>query len=323
MASLCRITRRISPFHIPLGIVTGMECRVQSLAPQTRCASSAASTRWKTRQGNDPYTREAKLQGLKSRAAFKLLEGFAPGSWSQVALERTGPYNHVLGIDILPAQPPRGVSSVQGNFLSPAVRAIVKESLRETHARMKEADRARRVKKAPPAPKGAAAAASRPEDVSAAEEAETTPSAASDVAAESGVVELADVGGRKEEVVRTMSYIDMEKRETKSVVEDAKLDDRVVDVVISDMMMNTSGISFRDHAGSMDLCTAALTFACETLRPGGNFVCKFYQGAEDKNFERRLNTVFSRVYRVKPDSSRKESKEAYFVAIGRNKNPLS
>ena len=39
-----------------------------------RFASSSSSTRWKSRQAKDPYTREAKVQGLKSRAAFKLLE---------------------------------------------------------------------------------------------------------------------------------------------------------------------------------------------------------------------------------------------------------
>ncbi|KAF2151183.1 ribosomal RNA methyltransferase MRM2 [Myriangium duriaei CBS 260.36] len=82
-------------------------------------------------------------------------------------------------------------------------------------------------------------------------------------------------------------------------------------------MMNTSGIGFRDHAGSMDLCNAALTFCYDTLRPGGHFVCKFYQGAEDKDFELRLKKLFDKVVREKPDASRKESKEAFFVAMRR------
>ncbi|KAK4110094.1 ribosomal RNA methyltransferase [Canariomyces notabilis] len=81
--------------------------------------------------------------------------------------------------------------------------------------------------------------------------------------------------------------------------------------------MNTSGVAFRDHAGSMDLCRAALSFASDTLKTGGNFVCKFYQGAEDKAFEGLLKKMFARVHREKPESSRSESKEAFFVALRR------
>ncbi|KUI74262.1 Ribosomal RNA large subunit methyltransferase E [Cytospora mali] len=110
---------------------------------------------------------------------------------------------------------------------------------------------------------------------------------------------------------------------------------RMVDVVISDMsepwpqitgfssntlsnphrLMNTSGINFRDHAGSMDLCHAALTFASDTLKTGGHFICKFYQGAEDKVLQKLLQKMFKKVHREKPESSRSDSKEAYFVAL--------
>jgi 21S rRNA (uridine2791-2'-O)-methyltransferase len=84
----------------------------------------------------------------------------------------------------------------------------------------------------------------------------------------------------------------------------------MVDVVLSDMLMNTSGNPFRDHAGSMDLCNAALQFASDTLKPGGHFVCKFYQGAEDKDLEKRLKKLFAKVYRDKPDASRKVRADA-------------
>ncbi|KAH8202295.1 hypothetical protein TruAng_003572 [Truncatella angustata] len=109
---------------------------------------SSSNSRWKQRQGNDFFAREAKVQGLKSRAAFKLLEmdakykffrkgqtvidlGYAPGSWSQVALERTKPNGKIVGIDLIPAQPPKGVSTIQGNFLNPAVQNLVKGYLQE------------------------------------------------------------------------------------------------------------------------------------------------------------------------------------------------
>ncbi|KAK5079400.1 2' O-ribose methyltransferase [Lithohypha guttulata] len=119
---------------------------------------------------------------------------------------------------------------------------------------------------------------------------------------------------------------------------DMQHDGKVVDVVLSDMsapweitsglwknslsnpyyrMMNTSGNKFKDHAGSMDLCRSALYFAYETLKVGGHFVCKFYQGAEDKQFEKQLKAMFHKVHREKPESSRSESKEAFFVALKR------
>ena len=53
-----------------------------------------------------------------------------------------------------------------------------------------------------------------------------------------------------------------------------------------------------------DLCAAALQFASDTLRPGGHFVAKFYQGAEDKKLEQRLKKLFTKVHREKPESSR-------------------
>jgi 21S rRNA (uridine2791-2'-O)-methyltransferase len=56
-----------------------------------------------------------------------------------------------------------------------------------------------------------------------------------------------------------------------------------------------------------DLCNAALTFCFDTLRTGGHFLCKFYQGAEDKDFEKRLKRLFERVVREKPESSRSVS----------------
>lgn len=117
-----------------------------------RNSYSSASSRWKLRQGNDFFARTARVQGLKSRAAFKLLEihsrhaifapdqtivdlGYAPGSWSQVALERTRPAGRVVGIDLIPAMPPRGVSTIQGDFLEGRVRGLVKSFLREGRRR--------------------------------------------------------------------------------------------------------------------------------------------------------------------------------------------
>ncbi|EDU44747.1 cell division protein ftsj [Pyrenophora tritici-repentis Pt-1C-BFP] len=67
----------------------------------------------------------------------------------------------------------------------------------------------------------------------------------------------------------------------------------------------------------MDLCMAAMTFAFDTLKTGGHFVCKYYKGSEEKAFETRMKRLFAKVHREKPDSSRAESKEAYFVGLRR------
>jgi 23S rRNA U2552 (ribose-2'-O)-methylase RlmE/FtsJ len=49
---------------------------------------------------------------------------------------------------------------------------------------------------------------------------------------------------------------------------------------------------------------AALTFSYDTLKTGGHFLCKFYQGTEEKAFETKLKRLFTKVHREKPDSSR-------------------
>jgi 23S rRNA U2552 (ribose-2'-O)-methylase RlmE/FtsJ len=61
---------------------------------------------------------------------------------------------------------------------------------------------------------------------------------------------------------------------------------------------------YETNMSVQDLCAAALQFAHDTLRVGGHFVCKFYQGAEDKDFEKQLKKMFRTVHREKPESSR-------------------
>lgn len=107
-------------------------------------AKSGSQNQWLLRQSQDSYVREAKLRNYKSRAAFKLLEmdkkyrlfkrgmtvvdlGFAPGSWSQVAAEKTAPNGRVVGVDILFVPPPEGVTAIQGNFLTKSVQDQVRK----------------------------------------------------------------------------------------------------------------------------------------------------------------------------------------------------
>lgn len=55
---------------------------------------------------------------------------------------------------------------------------------------------------------------------------------------------------------------------------------------------------------AQDLCNAALRFSHETLKHGGHFICKFYQGSEDRQLEAKLKKLFAAVHREKPESSR-------------------
>ncbi|EKD13769.1 FtsJ-like methyltransferase [Drepanopeziza brunnea f. sp. 'multigermtubi' MB_m1] len=276
--------------------------KAPALFPAPQCSirrPSSSSTRWKSRQGRDSFAREAKVQGLKSRAAFKLLE---------VAMERTKPSGRIVGIDIIPAQPPKGVSTIQGNFLSPGVQQEVKRFLEDP-------DRGRprqHVFSTVQATDGMENAQDHETRVLLPEVEESYIDLERHAARDQEMSEGTEEGEKEEEPKR---------RGRGRRQEDGKL----VDVVLSDMsepwpqtsgfwkrslsdpyirMMNTSGINFKDHAGSMDLCAAALQFAHDTLRVGGHFVCKFYQGSEDKELERQLRTMFKSVHREKPESSR-------------------
>lgn len=94
------------------------------------------------------------------------------------------------------------------------------------------------------------------------------------------------------------------------------LDDAHVDVVLSDMAPNMSGQKSMDQIRSMHLVELALDFAVQTLKPGGMFVIKVFQGA---GFEAWLQTVrrhFATVKSRKPEASRARSAETYIVAQG-------
>jgi 23S rRNA (uridine2552-2'-O)-methyltransferase len=88
---------------------------------------------WLRRHVTDPYVQKAKAQGYRSRAAYKLIEldqreklfrpgalvvdlGAAPGSWSQVAVQKTAPGGKVIAVDLLDIAPISGVTVLKGDF---------------------------------------------------------------------------------------------------------------------------------------------------------------------------------------------------------------
>ncbi len=106
---------------------------------------TASSARWLTRQINDPYVKQARADGYRSRSAYKLTEldarfallkgvrrvvdlGIAPGGWSQV-VRANAPAAQVVGIDLLPTDPIEGVTIFQMDFMADEAPAALLEAL--------------------------------------------------------------------------------------------------------------------------------------------------------------------------------------------------
>ncbi|TGY87467.1 RlmE family RNA methyltransferase [Marinicauda algicola] len=88
------------------------------------------------------------------------------------------------------------------------------------------------------------------------------------------------------------------------------------DVVLSDLAPWTTGHKQTDHLRIMALVEAAAQFAVETLKPGGTFVAKVFQGGAESEVLDMLKARFDKVKHAKPEASRAESAETYLVATG-------
>jgi 23S rRNA (uridine2552-2'-O)-methyltransferase len=123
-----------------MGKTGGLRTRVK-----TARGRKIGSTRWLERQLNDPYVKQAKAEGYRSRAAYKLIElderfgflkgakrvvdlGVAPGGWAQV-VRKTLPQAAVVGIDLLPTVPLEGVTLLQMDFMDEKAPALLAEAL--------------------------------------------------------------------------------------------------------------------------------------------------------------------------------------------------
>lgn len=88
------------------------------------------------------------------------------------------------------------------------------------------------------------------------------------------------------------------------------------DLVLSDMSPSTTGHRETDHLRIVGLVEAAFEFACDVLRPGGTFIAKLRQGAEEQTLLKAIQARFTKFQRHKPPASRAESAEFYFSATG-------
>jgi 23S rRNA (uridine2552-2'-O)-methyltransferase len=112
---------------------------------KTARGRTASSVRWLERQLNDPYVRQAKTEGYRSRAAYKLIElderfallkgvqrvvdlGVAPGGWSQV-VRKQAPKAAIVGIDLLETEPLEGMTILQMDFMADAAPGLLEAAL--------------------------------------------------------------------------------------------------------------------------------------------------------------------------------------------------
>ena len=198
---------------------------------------SKSSGRWLAEHFSDPFVQQAKDQGLRSRAAFKLEEidraeklispgavivdlGAAPGGWSQYTARRLAGRGAVFALDLLAMDAVPGVTFLQGDFRE---QPVLDELLRQ-------------------------------------------------------------LAGRR------------------------------VDLVMSDMAPNISGVDVVDQARAADLEALALDFSRQVLGPEGALVMKVFQGAGFQELLADARRQFGTVRMRKPKASRQRSSETYLVA---------
>jgi 23S rRNA (uridine2552-2'-O)-methyltransferase len=95
------------------------------------------------------------------------------------------------------------------------------------------------------------------------------------------------------------------------------LNGQAVDLVLSDMAPNMSGVDAVDQARAMHLAELAMDFADRHLRPEGSFLIKLFQGVGFDDYVRDLRKRYARVVIRKPAASRKRSPEVYALAQGK------
>lgn len=117
------------------------------------------SKAWMMEHLNDPYVKLAQKEGYRARAAYKLMEiddkdklikpgmtvvdlGSAPGSWSQVAVQRLKGHGKVIALDILDMQPIGAVTFIQGDFREESVLRVLEEKINNTPVDLVIADMA-------------------------------------------------------------------------------------------------------------------------------------------------------------------------------------
>lgn len=94
------------------------------------------------------------------------------------------------------------------------------------------------------------------------------------------------------------------------------LDGKLVDVVLSDMAPNATGVRVMDHENIVALAYAAFRFALTVSKPEATFVTKLWDGGDAKRVEDDLRKFYKTIKVVRPDATRTESSEKFVIAKG-------
>jgi 23S rRNA (uridine2552-2'-O)-methyltransferase len=117
--------------------------------------------------------------------------------------------------------------------------------------------------------------------------------------------------------VAGVTFVQADFREDDGLAQlETALGGRKVDLVVSDLSPNLSGVEAADQARSVHLGELALEFSKSWLQPGGDLVVKAFQGEGFADFRRAMEANFAKVYVRKPQASRDRSREVYVVAKG-------
>jgi 23S rRNA (uridine2552-2'-O)-methyltransferase len=200
---------------------------------------SKSSSQWLKEHHDDAYVLQARKDGYRSRAVYKLIEiqqkdqilkhgqfvldlGAAPGGWSEYVAQVADSKSRLIAVDLLPIEPIGGVEFIQGDFTEPEI-----------------------------------------------------------------LDQILD-----------------------------RVDNRSLDLVLSDMAPNISGIETVDQPKSMYLAELAFELARDCLNANGSFVVKLFQGEGFEELTSALRLVFKSVKYRKPKASRARSREIYAVCCG-------
>ena len=118
--------------------------------------------------------------------------------------------------------------------------------------------------------------------------------------------------------VKKVEFIQGDFRDNKVLIEiEKKLNNLEVDLVISDMAPNISGIKVVDQSAAIYLNELALDFSCNWLKPNGHLLVKSFIGADFDSFVDSMKPFFKKVMRIKPSSSRGRSSEIFVLGYGK------
>ena len=88
-----------------------------------------------------------------------------------------------------------------------------------------------------------------------------------------------------------------------------------IDVVISDLAPQTTGVKMVDNSRSMELARKALNISTLVLKKDGHFLCKVFEGEDQKKFRDEFSRFFIKTHSIRPSAVRKGSREIYLLGL--------